>query len=51
MVEKVPRNIRGIPDAVFKQARIQALREGVSVGELVTKALEEYLAKIEKKEE
>jgi len=36
-------NIYGVPDDLWLQANIEALRRGIRVGELVGQAIEQYL--------
>ena len=39
------RSIRGISDEIFKQAKAKAALLGMTIGELITKALLEYIKK------
>jgi predicted HicB family RNase H-like nuclease len=42
-------NIRGFPDELHRQAKIQAAVEGTTLKDLIIKALTEYLKKTKKK--
>jgi predicted HicB family RNase H-like nuclease len=42
-------NIRGFPDDLHRQAKIQAAVEGVTLKDLIIKALTEYLKRARKK--
>jgi predicted HicB family RNase H-like nuclease len=42
-------NIRGFPDELHRRAKIQAAVEGITLKDLIIKALTEYLKKAKKK--
>ena len=42
-------NIRGFPDDLYREAKIQAAIMGVSLKEIVIRALKDYLKKQKKK--
>ena len=42
-------NIRGFPDDLYREAKIQAAIMGVSLKEIVIRALKDYLKKKKKK--
>jgi hypothetical protein len=41
----IPSTIRGLDPALYRQARILAVEQGVRVGEIINAALAEYLAR------
>jgi len=49
-MEKIkPRNIKGIPDNLFREAKAEAARQGIKIGQLVVNAINLYLNTPKKK--
>jgi predicted HicB family RNase H-like nuclease len=42
-------NLRGFPDMLHREAKAKAAMEGITLTNLIIKAIEEYLAKDKKK--
>jgi predicted HicB family RNase H-like nuclease len=42
-------NLRGFPDELVKEAKVKAVLEGISLKDLIIKAVSEYLARAKKK--